>query len=107
MAADFEARHTRVQAMLEACGFDVYPARGGYFVLADASALGQADLALCRWLLEESNVLVAPGSTFFADPADGRRWVRACFAKRDETLDTAERALQPLAERRSAHAADW
>jgi aspartate/methionine/tyrosine aminotransferase len=105
MAADFEARHARVQAMLEACGFDVYPARGGYFVLADVSALGLADdLALCRWLLEESNVLLAPGSTFFADPADGRRWVRVCFAKRDETLDAAERALQPLAERRSAHA---
>lgn len=104
-AADFEARHARVKAMLDAAGFDVYPARGGFFALADVSGFGLADdLAVCRWLLEESNVLVAPGSTFFADPADGRQWVRVCFGKSDATLDAAASALRAFSERWAVHA---
>ncbi|HEX2202869.1 MAG TPA: aminotransferase class I/II-fold pyridoxal phosphate-dependent enzyme [Longimicrobium sp.] len=105
MAADFEARHARTRAMMERAGFDVRPARGGFFFLADVSGFGLADdVAVCRFVLEESNVLVAPGSTFFADPADGRQFVRVCFGKGDATLDAAEAALGAMSSRWAVHA---
>jgi aminotransferase len=35
-----------------------------------------------------------PGSSFFLDPADGRRLVRFCFAKRLATLERAAAVLE-------------
>ena len=43
-------------------------------------------------LVRDPGVAVVPGSSFFANPADGRNLVRFCFSKRDATLrDAGER----------------
>jgi aminotransferase len=104
-AEDLRARHARAAAMLAAAGFDPAPVQGGYFGLAGIGRFGfDDDEAFCRHLLEEGNLLLAPGSSFFADPRDGRGWVRFCFAKNDATLDAAEAALRAFAARRQGHA---
>ena len=54
------------------------------------------DVAFARHLVEKVGVAVVPGSSFYNDPADGRRQVRFAFCKKDETLDEAERRLARL-----------
>jgi aminotransferase len=46
--------------------------------------------------VEDIGVAVVPGSSFYRDPADGRRQVRFAFCKKDATLDEAERRLARL-----------
>jgi aminotransferase len=41
-------------------------------------------------------VATVPGSSFFRDKELGRRFVRFCFCKRDETLDEAIARLRRL-----------
>ena len=57
------------------------------------------DVAFARHLVETVGVAVVPGSSFYRDPADGRRQVRFAFCKKDETLDEAERRLSLLVPR--------
>jgi aminotransferase len=41
-------------------------------------------------------VAVVPGSSFYHEPADGRRQVRFAFCKKEATFDEAERRLAKL-----------
>jgi aminotransferase len=45
-------------------------------------------------LVARGGVACVPGSSFFLDPADGRRIVRFCFAKKRETLERAAVVLR-------------
>jgi aminotransferase len=65
--------------------------------MVETAGLGwNDDLAFTRHLVEEIGVAVVPGSSFYADPADGRGQVRFAFCKKDSTLDEAERRLARL-----------
>jgi aminotransferase len=65
--------------------------------MCDISAFGfKDDVAFARYLVEEIGVGAVPGSSFFADPADGAHLIRFCFAKRPETLAAAGERLQRL-----------
>ena len=48
------------------------------------------------YLVERIGVAAVPGSSFYGDPADGARYVRFMFSKKDETLEEALRRLEPL-----------
>ena len=63
------------------------------------------DVAFARHLVEEIGIAVVPGSSFYNDPADGRRQVRFAFCKKDETLDEAARRLARLMPRSSGRKA--
>ncbi len=54
------------------------PADGGFYVYADVSHLTTDSMALCRRLLAETGVAIAPGIDF--DPAHGGRFVRLSYA---------------------------
>jgi aminotransferase len=56
-------------------------------------------VAFARHLVEQIGVAVVPGSSFYQDPAHGRRQVRFAFCKKEETLAEAERRLAKLAPR--------
>jgi aminotransferase len=97
MAEGYARRRARVLGMLEGAGFVTYPPRGAYYVMTDTTRLGwDDDVAFARHLVEEVGVAVVPGSSFYLDPADGRRQVRFAFCKKDATLDEAERRLARL-----------
>lgn len=51
-------------------------------------------MAFVRHLVTEVGVAAVPGSSFFSDPAHGRRHVRFCFCKKDETLAAAAERLR-------------
>jgi aspartate/methionine/tyrosine aminotransferase len=100
LAAAYDRRRERLVGILERAGFRVYRPRGAYYVMTEISELGwDDDVAFARHLVEEIGVAVVPGSSFYEDPARGRRQVRFAFCKRDETLDEAERRLARLKRR--------
>jgi len=94
----YTARRQRMMAILEEAGFSAAPPQGAYYVMADFSALRPAmdDVAFARWLTVEKKVAVVPGSSFYHQPALGRRLVRFAFPKRLETLDEVSRRLRGL-----------
>jgi len=71
--------------------------QGSYYLLADISELGAADdQEASRVLLSRVGVASVPGGSFYADPADGRRQVRLCFAKETSVLEEACRRIRAL-----------
>jgi aminotransferase len=97
LAAFYARRRKRILGILAAAGFTAYPPAGAYYTMVEIGGLGwDDDLAFTRHLVEEIGVAVVPGSSFYADPADGRGQVRFAFCKKDETLDEAERRLGRL-----------
>jgi len=96
LARHYDERRYRLLAVLEGAGFRCFAPKGAYYVMTDISAFGFADdHAFARHLLEHVGVIGVPGSSFYANPEDGRQQMRFCFCKRFETLDAAgERFLK-------------
>lgn len=72
------------------------PSEGTYFQCVDISAISDLrEDAFCTWLTREIGVAAIPLSAFYGGGFD-QRVVRFCFAKRDETLNTALERLARL-----------
>jgi len=72
------------------------PSEGSYFQCVDIS--GVSDLPeeeFCQWLTSEIGVAAIPLSAFYGNGFD-QRVVRFCFAKKEETLQTALQRLAKL-----------
>jgi methionine aminotransferase len=94
VAAFFSAKRDLLRARLAGSGFELPPAEGSYFQLADYSALDTAsDVQFTEKLINEAGVAVIPLSPFYREPPPDMRIVRLCVAKRDETLIEAARRL--------------
>ncbi|MFO0952019.1 MAG: aminotransferase class I/II-fold pyridoxal phosphate-dependent enzyme [Isosphaeraceae bacterium] len=97
LSADYQSRRDRLCSALTAVGFDVEPPAGAYYVMAGIDAFGATDdVEFARRLVRELGVASVPGSSFFRDKELGRRYVRFCFFKKDETLDAAAERLAKL-----------
>jgi N-succinyldiaminopimelate aminotransferase len=90
MRRDFERSRDRFADGLRALGYPVLACQGTYFLNIDLAPLGlnEDDESFCRRLVAEHKVAAIPMSAFYADDPI-RSVVRFCFAKRDQTLDTA------------------
>ena len=96
LAADHEAKRTRMVAALKDAGMKPYIPRGAYYVLADASQLpGETAAIKARWLLAKTGVAAVAGSAFFRS-GHGEDLLRFCFAKKDQDLDDACARLRTL-----------
>jgi methionine aminotransferase len=72
------------------------PSAGTYFQCVDITRVSDLDEAeFCKWLASEVGVAAIPLSAFYGDGFD-QRVVRFCFAKKDETLQTALDRLAKL-----------
>jgi aminotransferase len=97
LASDYQSRRDRLCSALLALGFDLEPPHGAYYVMADFSAFSlEDDFSFAQRLVRDYRVATVPGSSFFNDKELGRRCIRFCFCKRDETLDEAVRRLGGL-----------
>jgi aspartate/methionine/tyrosine aminotransferase len=97
MAAKYLERRDLLCGVLADAGFGFRPPDGAYYVLCDTTAVDPAgdDVALARRLVEQIGVAAVPGSSFYPDPALGRRTIRFAFPKRLETLrDAADRLVR-------------
>lgn len=97
LGAFYEAKRDRFREQLLGTKFRPLPVPGGYFQLADYSAVSDlGDFEFCRWLTIEKGVTAVPLSPFYESPPPGQRLVRLCFAKNEATLDAAIERLQKL-----------
>jgi methionine aminotransferase len=72
------------------------PSEGSYFQVVDYSAVSTLpEAAFCEWLTREIGVAAIPVSAFYEGGFE-QGLARLCFAKRDETLDTALDRLRKL-----------
>ncbi len=102
LRADFVRRRDMLCDALADLGFTFRVPEGGYFVLADHSAvtrrLGIADdIALCKHLIEEVGVAAIPPSFFYEHKDEGRPLVRFAFCKTDQTMAEAVKRLRVMA----------
>lgn len=99
LAAAYQARRDRFCTAIARLGFKLHPPEGAYYVMCDYTALTDGppdDVAFARHLVRDIGVASVPGSSFFRDPDRGRKYVRFCFCKKDETLDAALERLSRL-----------
>jgi N-succinyldiaminopimelate aminotransferase len=92
-------RRTLAQDVFSGMGMKFAPVEGGCFLFADISPLtgGREDCtAFVHRLLDDAGVLLAPGTPFFADPADGQSYVRIAFNRQADTLREAERRIAAI-----------
>ncbi len=95
-AATLARKHEVLGAGLRAAGFDVHAPQGGYFTVADATALGGADAAaFCRELPHRAGVVAIPLSAFTSEQNRPHYagLIRFAACKRIEVLEEAATRL--------------
>jgi aminotransferase len=95
----YAARRELFLASMDGLGLELRPPQGAYYALTGAGDLRRRlgcgdDVELCRRLAVEARVAAVPGSSFFANPADGVDLIRFAFAKRAETITEAGRRMR-------------
>ncbi len=109
LVAGYRRRRDTLVPALQEAGFRCEAPAGAYYVMADFSAVAEAngltdmdDHAFSRWLAAgaggriEGGVAPVPGSSFFHEPELGHTLVRFAFCKRVETLEKAGSRLREL-----------
>ncbi|MFT4180271.1 MAG: pyridoxal phosphate-dependent aminotransferase [Thermomonas sp.] len=97
LGAFYQAKRDRFREQLLTTKLKPLAVPGGYFQIADYSAVSDLDdVAFCHWLTTEHGVTAIPLSPFYETPPAGQRLVRLCFAKNEATLDAAIVRLQAL-----------
>ncbi|MES2538298.1 MAG: pyridoxal phosphate-dependent aminotransferase [Pseudomonadota bacterium] len=96
LPAFYQRKRDLFRAGLEKSRFRLLPSDGTYFQCVDYSAISdksEADFA--KWLTAEIGVAAIPVSAFYNQPRESGI-VRFCYAKKDETLQSALALLAPL-----------
>jgi len=96
----YQQKRDRLAHGLANTRFKPLSSQGTFFLIADYSAISdQPEADFARWLTVEHGVGVIPVSAFYRDPnakQSNHGLVRFCFAKRDDTLNTAIERLQAV-----------
>jgi aminotransferase len=82
--------------ILDEAGFASYPPDGAYYVMTDIRHFQEDDVSLAYRMVREIGLATVPGSSFYLDPARGRRQIRFSFPKKMETLRRAAERLRRL-----------
>jgi aspartate/methionine/tyrosine aminotransferase len=97
LAQHYSTRRDHIMETLNSTGLRCFRPGGAYYVMADISGFGfDNDLSFVRHMIEIIGVAAVPGSSFYAQPGAGTRFVRFCFCKKYETLEEARRLIQKL-----------
>ncbi len=92
----FVAKRDQLVEALRPSKLQLLPSAGSYYVLADYSAISdEEDGRFAERLITEHGVATIPISGFYRNAPEGQRYVRLCFAKKEETLEAGvERLLK-------------
>jgi len=89
LAAFYQRKRDFFRAGLAKTRFKILPSEGSYFQCVDYTGISdETEEAFCRRLTKDVGVAAIPLSAFYPDRFE-QRIVRFCFAKKDETLNTA------------------
>jgi aminotransferase len=106
LATAYRRRRDILYRALVGAGFRCRPPEGAYYILADFSDLGNLpDEEFAVRLAREGGVAAVPGSSFFSDPALGRRLIRFAFCKTEDLLEEAAARLRGLGDKLAGAAA--
>ncbi len=96
MAARYLERRDLLCGVLAEAGFTFRVPDGAYYVLCETGDKDPARdaSAYARRVVSEPGIAVVPGTSFFADPAEGAGLIRFAFPK---TLDTLHAAAERIA----------
>lgn len=101
MLHDYDVKRKMMCEALEQVGFEVPWPQGAYYAFVNFEALSKKQTGFsnakeaCETLINKTGVASVPGDSFFADPEDGRYFLRFCFAKEMEVLqDACERLVR-------------
>ncbi|MEX0773802.1 MAG: pyridoxal phosphate-dependent aminotransferase [Balneolales bacterium] len=95
MLRDYDVKRTMMCEALEKAGFDVPWPQGAYYAFVNFETLSKElegfsnAKEACETLIQKTGVASVPGNSFFADPEDGRYFLRFCFAKEMDVLEDA------------------
>lgn len=97
LSAFYERKYRLFSEGVEASAFDIIPAGGSFFVLADYSRVSDLpDRAFTEWLTVEHGIATIPLSPFYERAPKDQRLVRFCFAKSDDYLAKAAEAIRSV-----------
>jgi methionine transaminase len=100
LPAFYQAKRDRFVQALARTRLRALACEGSYFVCAnyeDVPALRELTERECaEWMTREIGVTPIPVSAFYSTPTE-QRTIRFCFAKKDETLDTAATRMLRIA----------
>lgn len=96
LPAFYQRKRDLFREGLKRTKFEILPSEGSFFQCVDISAVSDlSEDAFCKWLTTEIGVAAIPLSAFYGNGFD-QRVVRFCFAKKEETLNTALDRLAKL-----------
>ena len=97
LQSEYRRRRDLLLPVLKNAGFETFQPDGAYYIMTDISAFGfNDDVEFTKHLIRNVGVACVPGSSFYSVPERGRRQVRFCFCKKDETLQLAAERLAKL-----------
>ena len=95
LGAFYQPKRDHFRELLSRTKLKALPVPGGYFQLADYSAISDLpDAQFARWLTLEHGVTGIPLSPFYEMPPEDQRLIRFCFAKNEATLEAAIARLE-------------
>ncbi|XP_061744289.1 kynurenine--oxoglutarate transaminase 3-like isoform X2 [Nerophis ophidion] len=106
LAEELEGKRDRLAAILQEAGLSPIVPEGGYFMLADVTALNQNlshmgddeayDYKFVKWMIKEKKLAAIPVTAFVGEESTKffEKYIRLCFIKRDSTLAAAESILR-------------
>lgn len=84
-------------AEMKALGFEFSIPKGTYFMMVPISKkTNLKDVDYAMELIKNRKVATVPPSAFYLKSAEGEKYLRFCFAKKDETLKSAVQNLKGL-----------
>src|SRR2546421_4954587 len=90
----YRERREFMLEILDGAGFKAYPPDGAYYVMTEIDEFGEDDVALAHRMVKDIGLAMVPGSSFYLDPARGRKQIRFSFPKKMETLRRAAERLK-------------
>lgn len=94
----YKSKRDLFYAELKKLGFEFAAPKGTYFMMVPISQkTNLSDVDYAMKLIKERKVATVPPSAFYLKSAEGSKYLRFCFAKKDETLKQAITNLSPEA----------
>lgn len=93
----YKSRRDYFYNEMKALGFDFKIPKGTYFMMIPISRkTNLKDVDYAMELVKERKVATVPPSAFYMKSTEGEKYLRFCFAKKEETLKQAVKNLQGL-----------
>jgi N-succinyldiaminopimelate aminotransferase len=95
--SQYKAKRDYFYEVLTSLGFKFEIPKGTYFMMVPISQKTEMnDVDYAMKLIKDYKVATVPPSAFYLKSAEGAKYLRFCFAKKDETLKAAAENLKGL-----------